>query len=315
VLYNTFFLVEVNMAITTEQIFEVANQLVADGQVPTLARVRQNVGGGSFTTISEAMSQWREKRRATVAEAKLFDGAPAAFSQLFKEMGSKVWTQALELANQSLAAKHEQLAVQQRSIEGVRAETEEFAEQLSAELEQAKILIATLNGTVGAAQAEIADLRSKLTSFQERATMTAARADELRGELDYARENLLQLRTERDKFQDQADTLMREFNKEQLLLQTELIKAQTKANTLEQAYQDQRATIDTQARQHTHQLAAIQSECDRAERDTTRAREEAATLRGQVAVLKTMLADVQTQMHVSKLASRDTQDTIVIGES
>ena len=44
------------MAVTREQIFAVADELDAAGQKPTLAAVRKALGGGSFTTISEAMN-------------------------------------------------------------------------------------------------------------------------------------------------------------------------------------------------------------------------------------------------------------------
>lgn len=44
------------MAITKEQIFAVADELDAAGQNPTLASVRKQLGGGSFTTISGVSS-------------------------------------------------------------------------------------------------------------------------------------------------------------------------------------------------------------------------------------------------------------------
>lgn len=49
------------MAISKEQIFAVADELDAAGQNPTLANVRKQLGSGSFTTISEAMNEWRAR--------------------------------------------------------------------------------------------------------------------------------------------------------------------------------------------------------------------------------------------------------------
>ena len=43
------------MPLTAEQIHTAADALVEAGERPTLAAVRRAVGGGSFTTISEAM--------------------------------------------------------------------------------------------------------------------------------------------------------------------------------------------------------------------------------------------------------------------
>ena len=55
------------MAITKEQIFAVADDLDAAGQNPTLASVRKQLGGGSFTTISEAMNEWRARKASQAA--------------------------------------------------------------------------------------------------------------------------------------------------------------------------------------------------------------------------------------------------------
>ena len=43
------------MAITIEQFHATADQMQEQSNKPTLAEVRKMLGGGSFTTISEAM--------------------------------------------------------------------------------------------------------------------------------------------------------------------------------------------------------------------------------------------------------------------
>ncbi|MGF6613091.1 hypothetical protein OKW45_008079 [Paraburkholderia sp. WSM4175] len=50
------------MAITKDQIWVVADELDQAGKPATLAAVRKAVGGGSFTTIQEAMFEWKAKR-------------------------------------------------------------------------------------------------------------------------------------------------------------------------------------------------------------------------------------------------------------
>ena len=52
------------MAITREQIWAAADEIDAAGQNPTLAAVRKAVGGGSFTTIQDAMTEWKAKKAA-----------------------------------------------------------------------------------------------------------------------------------------------------------------------------------------------------------------------------------------------------------
>jgi hypothetical protein len=51
------------MALTKDQIWAVADRLAAEGKAPTLAAVRKALGSGSFTTISEAMREWRQRRK------------------------------------------------------------------------------------------------------------------------------------------------------------------------------------------------------------------------------------------------------------
>ncbi|KFA35857.1 DNA-binding protein, partial [Xanthomonas vasicola] len=52
------------MAITREQIWAAADNLDAAGQNPTLVAVRKVVGGGSFSTIQDAMAEWKARRAA-----------------------------------------------------------------------------------------------------------------------------------------------------------------------------------------------------------------------------------------------------------
>ena len=63
------------MTSTTARIFEIADELDAAGQNPTLASVRKALGGGSFTTISQAGQagvfdpMFSSMRRITIGEA------------------------------------------------------------------------------------------------------------------------------------------------------------------------------------------------------------------------------------------------------
>ncbi|EKJ5694690.1 DNA-binding protein [Salmonella enterica] len=50
------------MAITAKQIMQAADEIAREGLNPTLARVRKKLGGGSFTTISEVMIEWRTQK-------------------------------------------------------------------------------------------------------------------------------------------------------------------------------------------------------------------------------------------------------------
>ena len=50
------------IAITIEQFHAISDQLQEKETKPTLAEMRKALGGGSFTTISEAMKSWWQDR-------------------------------------------------------------------------------------------------------------------------------------------------------------------------------------------------------------------------------------------------------------
>jgi len=85
------------VALTRETIWEAADTLAAAGQSPTLAAIRRALGGGSFTTISEAMTEWHAKRRQ--AAVPIREPVPAEIAERTREFGESIWAAALELAN------------------------------------------------------------------------------------------------------------------------------------------------------------------------------------------------------------------------
>lgn len=124
------------MTSTIDRIFEIAEELDAAGQNPTLAAVRKALGGGSYTTISQAMNQWRAKKSAK--ETPIREAAPQAITELLQQFGMEVWAQALLLANGRLASEREALEKARQEIESQRKEAAELADQVSAELEAAR---------------------------------------------------------------------------------------------------------------------------------------------------------------------------------
>ena len=71
------------MAVTKEQIFSAADELAASGQRPTLEAIRK-ITGGSYTTISPALNEW--KARQVTAAAPLREPAPQAVADRLAEL-------------------------------------------------------------------------------------------------------------------------------------------------------------------------------------------------------------------------------------
>ena len=121
------------MAITTQDIHQAADAIAEAGGTPTLAAVRKALGGGSFTTISEAMQEWKSSR---TAPASIREPAPEAISARLGEIAGEMWATALEMANTRLQAEREALERVRQETEQARREAEEVADQVSAELDQ-----------------------------------------------------------------------------------------------------------------------------------------------------------------------------------
>ena len=126
---------------TKDEIWAAAQALAAAGERPTLAAVRKVVGGGSFTTISEAMAEWRarqEQPKATI------DPAPERIGNQAAELAASLWAQASALAHEKLQAERAALETARQELEQERAEAAELADSLASELDQARTEIQAL---------------------------------------------------------------------------------------------------------------------------------------------------------------------------
>ncbi|WP_228734939.1 hypothetical protein [Xanthomonas euvesicatoria] len=65
---------------------------------------------------------------------------------------------------------------------------------------------------------------------------------------------------------------------------------QAKAEAAEQAHHEQRKTMATEAHRQAERLTAAHGERDQAKREASKAREEAATLRGRLEALETLMS-------------------------
>jgi DNA repair exonuclease SbcCD ATPase subunit len=165
------------MAITKEQIFAVADELDAAGQNPTLAAVRKAVGGGSFTTISEAMTEWKARKAAK--ESPLREPAPTVIAERLADFGAELWALSLELANGRLASEREALETARAQLEAERTEAAELADQVAAELEAANARASSLEASERGARDAAEALRTQLAVLSERAATAEARAAEI----------------------------------------------------------------------------------------------------------------------------------------
>ena len=162
-----------------EEIWEAADALTAAGERPTLAAVRKAVGGGSFTTISEAMTEWRERRPG----APLREPAPEGIAAQAAELAAVLWAQALALANERLQAERDALDVERAAMERERAEAAELADALSGELDQARLDLEAARILLVEKDEAFREMARESERWRDEATMTRENAARLEGRL------------------------------------------------------------------------------------------------------------------------------------
>lgn len=136
ILHNTT--LRCKMALTMEQIHAAADKIANDGVKPTLAKVRTALGGGSFTTINDAMQSWKlaQQQEQELQQVEL----PIEVSERLHALGAQIWDAANDIANSRLIAEREALATIKAEA---LAETEEAREAVKTlELEQNDLIAA-----------------------------------------------------------------------------------------------------------------------------------------------------------------------------
>lgn len=196
------------MAITREQIWAAADEIDAAGQNPTLAAVRKAVGGGSFTTIQDAMTEWKAKKAKKAAKASpLREPPPASLAERLQELAGDVWTTAMEMATARLEVEREALEKARAELDAARLEAAELADQLTAELDEARARVVELERGAAAMQSETAGLRERLAVAEAKEAETSRRMHVERQAADQARLAAAAAREDAARLQGQVEAL------------------------------------------------------------------------------------------------------------
>ena len=233
------------MAITIQQIHATADQLQEQGIKPTLAEVRKALGGGSFTTISEAMKSWRQdnQEEEQLRQVEL----PSGITERLQALGADMWQTAIDIANDRLVKEREAL----ESIKAkAQAETDEAQEAVKTlESEQADLLVQldevtataeaaaistaqmtaerdtllqTLSDTqhaleleqakTDAAQVQLAELHSSFDQQAKELNVNISKVATLEATANSDREDIARLQTELTETKDELKTVTTERN-------------------------------------------------------------------------------------------------------
>jgi len=158
------------VAITREAIWEAADELEAEGARPTLNAVRKKMGGGSFTTISDAMTVWKERQRVQPVTEPL----PGELASSVNSLAAEIWIAARGAAERALAGERERLAAEQAEVRAQAAEAVELADGLAVEIEGLREQATT----AAAARDKLAQDLAQLQALKQEAERETQRAVE-----------------------------------------------------------------------------------------------------------------------------------------
>lgn len=152
--------------ITFETVSAAADALINEDQKPTLVNIRSALGGGSFSTISPLLKQWRDQQVTAIATAPIVEAAPDEINEQANTLVSNIWQAALNLSNARLSAERETLEQTRLSLEAERDEAAELADLVNDDLEKA-------NAQIEALIAENSGITNQLDHLEKKAAESA----------------------------------------------------------------------------------------------------------------------------------------------
>jgi len=168
--------------VTREQVFEVADGLVREGQNPTVVSVRARLGGGSPNTIAPLLAEWK-----ALHEHKQSASVPAV-PEPVETVLRQVWGVAWQEAQGQLEAEREALAAARKTLSQERAE-------MLAEIER-------LDSELTAALEEVEKGRAALEAERQAHERSSSDAREARALADEREKRIAALEAERDRERD-----------------------------------------------------------------------------------------------------------------
>lgn len=170
-------------ALTPEQIFLCADQLVQEGRKPTLAALRERLGSGSMSTLQKSLSQWKAQRQVASPPSSLAPSdVPALLRAVQSEIERAVEQVRLPLQEEILSLKNE-AAEWSREIERLESEKESLEERLVTTTSERNALEGRMIGRTEELLRELQLLRQELERERREKAEAREKAAELWGRL------------------------------------------------------------------------------------------------------------------------------------
>lgn len=286
------------MPVTQESIIQAAEALVARGESPTLAAVRQEVGGGSYTTISDAMREWRQSKEKERIMAEVIM-IPAELQQALNEAGRSLWAVATEQHAAKLAQEREAMEEERKRYAAERQDAVELADQVEAEVGDLKLVLETERQASADLREELRETRAALDKSQTEARGLADQVEEhrqrgvvLEGHLSQTRGELAQAAEERGRLQGRLEEAEARWKSAIDAERASRVEAESAVAQIKQDLVEHRAQMQADIRMARSELDAAKSAVD-AERAARLAAESAAAqLREELGELRVRIAQL-----------------------
>ena len=208
---------------TQEAVFKAADTLAATGEEPSIIRVQETIGAGSYTTIKRFLDAWKIAR---ASERALPIEIPTEIAARGTEFVQALWQAAMALTEQRISqirAEHERqvtetqarLSEAEQTIERLEVEAAERERTIEVQIEvgkQHEQELSILHAAQAADRARIEELVRRTDDLQHQLT---ERTDELRT----AGQRLETTLVERARLEGELEALRRQLNDQQMLLQ------------------------------------------------------------------------------------------------
>lgn len=214
------------MAITKEEVFEVATAIAQEGEKPTSINIRERLGSGSYTTITGYLKEWKISRRdlTSIHHQEI----PTEIRDAGSEFVRLVWsaasswvgrelTTARKLTSEQVEEAETQTQEAMTALDLVERERDELLrtkELLGSQCSQLVAQCSGLEATVTALRAELQNERQHNRTLSDRLGVEGAKvaALEERRKLEYERSHNLEaelqaLRIERTELERRTQAL------------------------------------------------------------------------------------------------------------
>lgn len=206
----------IERVVTDDMIFDVADRLAASGEKVTNRAIWSAIGGGSMTTISQALRRWKESQVLQVAQPVERAPLPASIIDVLHGAAAQLWDAALSETKSELDQLAQATNARVAEAQGERDDTLAELQTTAEELEQVKTeRDSALAEADDKAQqlatdaTEIARLQAELnaqTLATANATHRAETAEAAKAELQARVEQLTSLLTGEQAARHQAET-------------------------------------------------------------------------------------------------------------